>query len=115
MKCSDEKPAKIKIVRPKENYLYVFDREITPHNGTMIIGGITVVAESNSSNIKRVEFYTSNQFTYDYRPRAIRYNLPYEWKCRKLGAGFRSRITVAAYYGNAGAVAVDKIIVYIIM
>jgi len=109
IKCADYSPPEIKIVRPKENYLYIFDREIMPYDKTMAIGSITMVADSNdSAKIGKVEFYW-NGYIYEYAPRAIRYNPLYEWKCRRIGVGAPTEITVAAYYGNAGAAAVDKI------
>jgi len=114
VKCDDEMPPKIKIIKPKENSLYIFDREIMPYDKTIVIEGITVVADSNSSKIKRVEFYVISEFVYDYNPRRIDYSPPYKWKCKKLDVGLPILITVAAYYGNAGAVAVDKIELYII-
>ena len=49
---------------------------------------------------------------HEYIPKAVIYSPPYEWKWR-FGIGFYE-VTVGAYYGNAGAVAVDKIKVYII-
>ncbi len=36
----------IKIVRPRKDYLYIFDREIMPYKETFIIGKITVVVEA---------------------------------------------------------------------
>jgi len=115
IKCEDYFPPEIKIVRPKENYLYIFDREIMPYDKTMAIGGVTVVVDSNNSaEIDRVEFYFTGYNVYEYKPRAVVYNPPYEWKCRRFGIGLPGVITAGAYYGNAGGVAVDKIEVYII-
>ncbi len=115
VKCNDETPPKIKIVKPKENYLYIFDREIMAYYKTLIIGGITVVVEANKpEKINRVEYYYSSNFIFDEKPREIDYFPPYEWKCRVFGLNSWGKITVAARYGNAGAVAVDKIEVYIL-
>ena len=115
VKCNDEAPPKIKIVKPKENYLYIFDREIMVYDKTLIIGGITTTAEADMpEKIDRVEFYYTSEIIYDWIPRKIDYSPPYEWKCKKLGIGLPGIITVAAYYGNSGAVAVDKIEIYII-
>ena len=115
VKCNDDMPPKIKIVKPKENYLYIFDREIMAYSKTLIIGGITVIAEADKpEKIDRVEFYYGSHYVFDEEPRAIDYSPPYEWKCRVFGLNSWGRITVAARYGNAGAVAVDKMEVYII-
>ena len=115
VKCNDEIPPKIKIVRPKENYLYIFDREIMAYDRTLIIGRITVTAEADMpEKIDRAEFYYTSEIIYDWIPRKIDYSPPYEWKCKKAGMGLPGRITVAARYGNARAVAVDRIELYII-
>jgi len=115
LKCGDYPPPSIKIVKPKEDFLYLFDREILPLQQTLIIGGITVKAELNDSlnKVDRVEYYITGPDFYDYEPHAIDYSPPYEWKWNEKAMG-QYEITVAAYYGNAGAVAVDKIELYII-
>ena len=115
LKCGDYSPPSIKIVKPKEDFLYLFDREILPLQQTLIIGGITVKAELNdpSDKVDRVEYYLTGPDFYDYGPREIDYSPPYEWKWNDKALG-QYEVTVAAYYGNAGAVAVDKIEVYII-
>jgi len=115
VKCNDETPPKIKIVRPRENYLYIFDREIMPYDKTLIVGGITVTVEADRpEKIDRVEFYYGSEFVFDEKPRKVDYSSPYEWKCRIPGLGNWGRITVAARYGNAEAASVDKIEVYIV-
>ncbi len=115
VKCRDNAPVTLKITAPKENHIYLFDRQIMPYNKTVAIGGITVVAETNdTSRIDRVEFYIAGWQSYEYRPRKIIHQSPYEWKCRKLGFGQPIRVTVAGYYGDAGAVAVDDIRMHII-
>ena len=119
IKCADyPPPERINIMRPG-NYLYLFDREIMPTKKTLILGGITVVAEVNDplDNVNRVEFYLASEKMYDYKPRAVLCNPPYEWKWNSFSVGLRApyTITAAAYYGNAGAVIVDnKIEVYIV-
>ena len=118
-KCGDYPPSKIKIVRPKRNYLYIFDREILPFHKTMIIGKVTIVAKATQTyeDINKVEFYlTWIGKKYEYEPRKVLYSPPYEWKFDVPAISLINpvEITVAAYYGNAGAVAVDKIELYII-
>ncbi|RLF37596.1 MAG: hypothetical protein DRN03_02055 [Thermoplasmata archaeon] len=115
-RCSDSPPISVKIEKPKEGYLYIFDREILPLGKTFIIGGITIkVAASNESLIKRVEIYVSDR-TYEYIPKTVIYEPPYEWKWneRALYLANPEVIIVGAYYGDAEAVAVDKVLVYII-
>lgn len=114
VKCGDDAPPNINIVRPKEGYLYLFDREIMPSDNTLIIGGITVTAEADDSDrIEKAEFYVTGEI-YERLPRAVRYNPPYQWKCRRLGIGQPIRITAAGYYGDAGGVAVDHTMMQII-
>jgi len=114
VKFADYFPPKVEIVKPK-NYFYIFDREIFPTQIPMILGDITVKCNASDpmNIIDRVEFYLLlEDVWYEYKPRAIDYSPPYEWKWR-FGIGFYE-VTVGAYYGNAGAVAVDKIELYII-
>jgi hypothetical protein len=110
VKCKDDNPARLKIIEPQENHIYLFGRQIMPYDETVVIGGITVVAEtSETSEIDRAEFYINGWQSYEYRPRKIVQQPPYEWECRKLGFGQPIRVTVAGYYGEAEAVAVDDI------
>jgi len=117
--CRDYQPPNIKITRPTKA-VYIFDRKIFPSSVTIILGGITIVANiSNLDAIDKVEFYLCGPFHYDnfYEPQATIYYPPYMWKWESFAIGAGSRpyiVTAAAYYGNAGAVAVDKIEVYII-
>ena len=113
LKCGDYSPPSINIVKPKERFLYFLNREIIPIQKTVIIGGITVKAELKDplNKVKRVEFYLTGPDFYDYEPRAIDYSPPYEWKWNEKAIGLYE-ITVAAYYGNAGAAVADKIEVY---
>ncbi len=87
-------PPKIKIIRPKRNYLYIFDREIMEIKNTIVIGDITVKAEGNE-NVTKVEFYFNNKSCF------VDYEMPYEWKCMEPGFGWRE-IKCIAYdiYGN---------------
>ena len=114
VKFADYFPPKIEIIKPK-NYFYIFDREIFPTKVPIILGDITVKCNASDpmNIIDRVEFYLLlEDVWYEYKPRAIDYSPPYEWKWR-FGIGFYE-VTVGAFYGNAKAVAVDKIKVYII-
>ncbi|MEA2054599.1 MAG: hypothetical protein U9O96_05735 [Candidatus Thermoplasmatota archaeon] len=117
IKCADYSPPKINIVRPEENYLYLFDRELMPAKRTLILGSITVIAEVNDpmEKVDRVEFYLCHiGHKYELQPRAVVYSPPYEWKWNERVARlYEYEITAGVYYGNAGGVAADRIEVYI--
>ncbi|MEA2054769.1 MAG: hypothetical protein U9O96_06680 [Candidatus Thermoplasmatota archaeon] len=91
-----------------------------PFNKTMALGSITIIAEVYNpinGTIKRVEFYlTFSGRKYEYEPRTVLYSPPYEWKfdVQTISLFRPVEITTAAYYENAGGVAVDKKEVYII-
>jgi len=116
-KCGDYFPPTLEITRPKD-YFYLFDREIFPTETPIIVGGITVVAEVKDlmGRVDRVEFYLNGEGIYDLEPRAVVYSPPYEWKWDNFTIGFREgySITAAAYYGNAGGAAADRVSVKII-
>jgi len=106
-KTWDYAPPQIEIVRPKENYLYIFDREICPFKRTLAIGKITVrVNYTNPDDVilKRMEFYVG----YEKKPRKVDYSPPYEWTMDFKYWGDVS-ITCGLYCGDANGVAVDKI------
>lgn len=115
IKSESYPPPKIEIMRPMENYLYLFDREIMPFYKTLVIGGITIDAELYNplnTTAKRVEFYlVLLGRIYDYEPRSVVYYPPYEWRWDESTVALLrpAEITVGGYYGNAGGVAVDKI------
>ena len=106
LKTWDYAPPEIEIVRPKENYLYIFDREICPFKETLAIGKITIrVNFTNPENapLKRMEFYVGKED----EPREIDYSPPYEWTMDFKYWGDIG-ITCGLYYGDANGVAVDK-------
>ncbi|MEM2388054.1 MAG: hypothetical protein QXW78_02890, partial [Candidatus Thermoplasmatota archaeon] len=113
IKFVDYFPPKIEIVKPK-NYFYIFDREIFPTEIPIILGDITVRCDAFDpmNRIDRVEFYLLLvDLWYEYKPRKIDYSPPYEWKWR-IGTGLYE-VTVGAFYGKAGSVVSDRIIVWI--
>ncbi|MEA2054766.1 MAG: hypothetical protein U9O96_06665 [Candidatus Thermoplasmatota archaeon] len=114
VKCQDYPPPKIKIVKPRKGWLYIFDRKIIPIGKTIILGGITVKVEGYDSEekINRVEFYLDTPEAYEREPRAIIYEPPYEWKWDEPAIG-PCLITSAAYYGNTEAHAADIINLWI--
>lgn len=111
IKCADYAPPEINITRPKENYLYIFDREIMPYDYTFVIGKITIEAEVyNPSNaiIKRIEFYIDRIREYTYEPVKILYSPPYQWTVDIPLHGWIT-LTAGLYYGDAeGVVGVRK-------
>ena len=81
---------------------------------TVIYGDATILLPIvYASLIDRLEYYLTGPDFYDYEPREIDYSPPYEWEWNEKAIGLYE-ITVAAYYGNAGAAVADKIEVYII-
>ncbi|MEM2508871.1 MAG: hypothetical protein QW673_01560, partial [Candidatus Thermoplasmatota archaeon] len=116
LKCNDLPPPKMKIIKPKENCLYIFDREIVPYDRTLIIGAITITVEVDKpEKINRVEFYLDHYNQFDNIPEKIDYSPPYEWKCRAIGFGLLPcHLAVGVYYGNSGAVAAGRMVIYII-
>lgn len=63
----------ISIVKPKENWLYAFNREIIPFRQTVIIGGIDIETIVYGE-VNKVEFYVDNELKYvDEEP-------PYSWQ-----------------------------------
>ncbi|HEC82742.1 MAG TPA: hypothetical protein ENI53_02530 [Thermoplasmatales archaeon] len=109
IKCYDYLPPKIEIVKPKEGYLYVFDREISYIGETFIIGKITTCAEANEK-MDRVEIYIDKK-EYALKPEKIFYNSPYvfTWDEKAFGIRYSYGLEVVAYYSNASANSVDRI------
>jgi len=115
IKCADYAPPQINMVKPTEQYLYVFDKALFPLGRTIILGDITVTAEifDPAGNINRIEFYLCHiDVEYEYEPRAVIFSPPYEWRWDEPARGLY-QLTIGAYYGNAGGVAVDKITVWV--
>jgi outer membrane protein assembly factor BamB len=108
----DGMPKGIEIVRPKQSYLYILDREIMKVSGpTEIIGWITIEPSIVSEeNVDKVEFYVDYKYKYtDYSP-------PFEWTWNERIVGrfdpppFRipyesHQISVKAYYNDGDVVA----------
>mgnify|MGYP003883524957 CR=1 FL=1 len=95
------------IKRPKERYLYMFDREICPTFGdTVIIGGITIkVNVMSTGEISVVEFYIDRIQKYNDTEQ------PYEWFWDEFAIG-KHEIKAVAYdvEGNRGENERDVII-----
>ena len=62
------------ITRPKDEYLYIFDREIMDVGYTIAIGKLTVVAEIFADEMPdKVVFYINGEERY------VDQEMPYEW------------------------------------
>ncbi len=95
----------IEIVKPKENWFYLFNKPITRVGETIILGSITIETDVTSSrDILKVEFYIDNEL------RFVDGEEPYRWTWSKPVFG-RYRITVSAYDIN-GRNANDSIMVW---
>jgi len=70
----------VEIIRPKEGYLYISNREIMPiaSNKAVIIGAITIEAETNGNS---VEFYIDDELKY------VDNGSPYEWQWNEFIVG----------------------------
>ena len=83
----------VDIVKPKENHLYVFDKEIMPSifGNTFIIGKITIKANACGKNgIEKVEFYIDDELKF------TDYDMPYDWPWNEKAFGNRE-LKVIAY------------------
>ncbi len=89
----------VRIEKPKEGYIYLFDREIMTIGGnrTILIGAITVEAETNGN---KVEFYIDDELKY------VDSEAPFSWQWNEFAVGMHE-IMVKAY--NNGAIANDRI------
>jgi len=113
IKCQDYIPPQIKIIRPRERYFYLFDREMFPFIcGTMVFGAITVEVEpyESADRIDRIEFFLDGWDLYETEPRDIVYEFPYKWKWGEPMYIFGLwMITAAGYYGDTGAHVADSV------
>jgi len=110
IKCADYSPPEINITRPRENYLYIFDREIMPYDKTLVIGKITIMVDiynPSGAEIKRVEFYIDKR-NYTYEPVKVLYSPPYQWTIDYPIVGWIT-LTAGLYYGGCEGVVADKV------
>jgi len=99
----------INITKPRQGYLYIFNREIIKISSiTMIIGwiNITVMATDTGNGINRVEFYIDDVL------KETDTTYPYEWLMDEPMFFKHTLKTVA--YDNAGNTATDEIEFWII-
>jgi len=110
IECADYSPPEINITRPRENYLYIFDREIMPYDKTLVIGKITIIVDvynPSDADIKRVEFYIDKR-NYTYEPVNVLYSPPYQWTIDYPIVGWIT-LTAGLYYGGCEGVVADKL------
>lgn len=113
IKCSDYAPPMIKITKPKEGYLYVFDREVFFIGKTLVIGKITVEVMAEGS-VDRVEFYAYSK-EYATEPLYIDYDAPYSFTFSgKTSLLYGYAIDAVAYYGGINANVGDRIIIKVL-
>jgi len=84
----EERPVEVEIRKPREKFLYIFDREIMPFFDTVIIGKITVEVDAGDG-IERVEFYIDDVLKF------TDYDEPYLWLWDEFAIG-RHEIKVVA-------------------
>ena len=82
----------ITIAKPKEGYLYLFDKESIPLvRNTIVVGKITIEVEAyDEDGIDKVAFYVDNVLSFSD------YNEPYSWTWNKFAIG-NHEIKVIAY------------------
>ena len=106
MVTEDNESPEVHIEKPKEGYLYIFDRALLPIGKTLIIGRITVVVNAtDESGIDRVEFYIDDKL------KTTDEESPYEWQWNEFAIG-NHEIEVVAY-DNSGNKAEDRMNVLI--
>jgi len=93
----------MELIKPKEGYLYIFDRGLIPIGTTLIIGSITVEVDADDmeDGIDRVEFYINNELE------STDNSAPYIFAWDKIAFGTRTLKTVA--YSNSGISAEEEI------
>jgi len=106
-KISNLSMLSIEIVKPKENWLYVFNRPLMPVGNTIIVGKITIETSVYSSEgIDKVEFYIDDVLKNTDNEE------PYQWTWNEFAMG-RHEIKAVAY-DNDHNKAEDKINVMIL-
>ncbi len=109
IKCGDYAPPKLRITKPKEGYLYIFDREIAHIGITIVIGKISVEAEVEG-DIKEVLFYVNSWNHYATEPSFVDDEPPYVFEFKGKPSLHGYKIDAIAYYGEASSNVADSII-----
>ena len=91
----------VEITKPKENHLYIFNRQIMPVDNTIIIGKITIeTSVYGGEGIDKVEFYVDNVL------KSTDDEEPYSWLWNERA--IRRREIKVIVYDNEGKEAEDK-------
>jgi len=102
-KISNASMLSVEITRPKEGWLYAFNRPLMPVGNTIIIGKITIETDVYSSEgVNKVEFYVDEKLKYNDSEQ------PYLWVWDETAFG-NHEIKVVAYdkEGNKGEDKID--------
>jgi hypothetical protein len=96
--------SKVSILKPKEGYLYIGDREIIPTllGNTVIIGAITI--EVDGYQLEKIEFYVDDELRY------VDEESPYQWLWDEFAVG-RHTLTVVAHDKNTNLIQDERDII----
>ena len=101
-KISNSLCLSVEITKPKENHLYIFNRQVIPIDNTIIIGKITIETSVYSSKgVDKVEFYVDGNLKF------TDHEAPYEWLWDEFAIG-EHEIKVITY-DNKGNRSEDEI------
>lgn len=105
-KVSDIPMLYVEIIKPKEGWLYIFNKPILPTGKTIVIGKITIEANVYSSKAtKKVEFYVNDELKFEDE------EIPYKWIWNERAIG-NYKIKVVAHDMD-GRKAYDEILLTI--
>jgi len=105
-KISNNSMMSVEITKPRENWLYVFNRPLMPVRNTIVMGKITIETSIYSSGgMDRVEFYIDNKLRHEDS------ELPYLWTWDETAFGVHEIKVIA--YDKEGNKEEDKINVMI--
>lgn len=94
----------VRIEKPEEGYIYLFDREVMPASRTIIIGKITVEVNT-SKNTERVEFYIDDELKF------VDIEAPYLWMWDEFVFG-EHEIKVMAYNKASDALDIVNVMIF---
>jgi len=109
VKCGNYAPPTLQIVKPKQGYLYIFDREIFYVGTTIVIGKISVEVEVDG-NVEEVLFYVNSKDHYATEPSFVDSEPPYKFEFGGKTSLYGYEIDALAYYSNSSANVADSII-----
>jgi hypothetical protein len=106
----DTIPPEVSIEKPRQGYLYIFNKEIMSLPWTIIIGKLTVVVNAtDDTEMDRVEFYV------DGSPVATDKQEPYAWDWDITSIFQRYALQVVAYdkAGNSASAEIKLVVFYL--